>query len=36
MIEQMGQNVKHESGDMQVFYVLFLLLLPLFYKFEII
>ena len=36
MIEQMGQNAKHESGDMQVFYVLFLLLLPLFYKFEII
>ena len=30
MIEQMGQNVKHDSGDMQVFYVLFLIVVATF------
>ena len=37
MMEQMGQNVKHESGKWYAdVLLLFLLLLPLFYKFEII
>ena len=37
MMQQMGQNVKHESGKWYAdVLLLFLLLLPLFYKFEII